>query len=170
MRDSVVIPVYHLNVLLAISNVWVGYSVYRVIVSTTLILSWKYALTSILVSQAMASATQHITERQCSPHLMRGITCTKHTEHVMLWVDRAMAGVVSVAWVSLIWSHVGFGVFLGSWYSLYLAWCLGLIYVSDNHIRGSPVLYTVIHLVWHLSIYSFLGDIVWWIDEITSIV
>jgi len=158
------IPVYHLNVLLTISNVWVVYPIYWVIVSPSLILSWKYGLVAILIGQSIASAAQHITERDCSPHQMHGIACANGVEHRMLWADRLMAGSVSVVYVGLIWTHVGISIFLSSWYALYLAWCMGLIYASDNHIRGSPVWYTAIHLVWHISIYSFLGDIVRWID------
>ena len=165
MKDYVAIPVFQLNVLLAISNVWVVHSMYRVIASTTLTITWKYVLTTILVTQSVASTAQHITERHCSPHKMQGIPCMRDTEHIMLWTDRGMAGVVSVAWIGIIWWHIGLGTFLCSWYALYLMWCLMLIYVSDNHIRSSPLSYTMIHFVWHISIYSFLGDVVRWIDD-----
>ena len=165
MRYHIVIQVFHLNVLLSVSNAWVMYPVYHVIVSPTLNIAWKYGLVTILTGQFIASTAQHTTERHSSPHRMYGIACTKRVERYMLWADRGMAGVVSVVYVGLIWTHVGIGVFLGSWYTLYLAWCLGLIYVSDNHIRESPVLYTAIHLVWHISIYSFLGDIIRWINQ-----
>ena len=164
MNDCVMVPIFHLNLVLAVSNAWVVYPMYQVVVSATLASAWRYGLISILMAQSIASATQHITERHCSPHRMCGTVCANAVEHGMLWADRAMAGLVSVAYICLIWSHVGIGIFMGSWYALYLAWCMGLIYVSDNHIQGSPLLYTMIHLVWHISIYSFLGDIVRWID------
>lgn len=150
--------------MLAVSNLWVIYSIYRVLVSATLNIMWKYTLNTVLVAQAVASAAQHITEWQCSPHHMCGVVCSDRCERTLLWTDRGMAGVVSVAWIALIWSHVGIILFIESWYVIYLVWCLGLIHISDNHISGSPLLYTAIHLIWHISIYSFLGDIIWWID------
>ena len=164
MKDYVAIPVFHLNVLLSVSNAWAIYSVYYVFASSELSYVWKYGLVPVLIGQSIASATQHITERHCTPHRMYGIVCTRDKERTMLWADRAMAGVVSIMYIGLIWSHVGITIFMCSWYALYLAWCLGLIYICDNHIHDSPLLYTSVHLVWHISIYSFLGDVVQWIE------
>jgi hypothetical protein len=166
MVEHVVVRVFHLNVFLVLSNVWVVYPVYSVVRTTAMSLMWKYSINTLLLTQSIVSAAQHITERNCSPHQMCGIPCTKNLEHGMLWADRVMAGIVSIVYAGMIWTHVGIRDFLCSWYALYLAWCLGLIYVSDNHIRDSPVSYTLVHFAWHISIYSFLGDVVQWIDEL----
>jgi len=151
----------YLNIILAASNIMILFPIYAVYISY-LPLSYRVVLYTTLSTQCIVSVAQHLTERDLTPHEMSGIRITKNPrmmEKLCLYTDRTVAGITTIVFTLLVYDQIGVDFFY-SWEPILLIWCLILICISDNGVKQMPRVYTMIHIVWHASIYGFLGVVV----------
>jgi hypothetical protein len=147
-----------LNAILAVSNIAILYPIYMVHISG-LAIEWMTPVYLVLGFQGAASVAQHVTEQKTSDHGMSGwLVVSYKTERMFLILDRFGAAMTTGMFGSIVVRSIGTS-FLFTINVPILIGALSLIVLSDTGYVNQPIRYTVIHLMWHISIYGFLGNV-----------
>lgn len=151
------------NILLALSNVVVIYPIIVVCCNTKLSLLHRFELTLLFFAQGIASFFQHITETRVWGLKLRGIKLTSNPgifERYTLQMDRALAYTCTAVSCVYFTRYYDSSFFLsGLFHHLLIA--MFLLLVSDfypwKNSHAHAQMYASVHLMWHVSIYVFLG-------------
>ena len=154
-----------LNHLLAWSNISAIIPIAGVVHSDKITASDKRVLVPLLQIQCAASFMQHLLETDSCNHDMVGFgykerkcNISEYMEYAFLYTDRIVAWSLGTAYVYILNKNDIPFLCFNKKLTLLLT-SLGLITITDTF-QMTPNSYAIVHSLWHLSIYTYLGWIV----------
>ena len=150
---------YFNNYFLAFTNIQILYPILAV-KDANISPIYKTLLRIFLPMQFILSVAQHITEHRTSAHGLTGYSITSQPlrmEKCLLSADRSSAMCLAIIFASMIYAYSGLIFLIQSKLMILLAISLVLIGWCDYGFINHPISYAIVHSLWHICIYTFLG-------------